>query len=120
MSDSLLQVAGMLSKATTLPNRSLKLLFETNEGLSDEQISKLCAMTGRPSWCLLAGESNPITAEDLLNLPKLESLEAKSPSQKLRALLFLTWKKDGSVGDFDQYYRLQMNRYCDWLKEKLD
>lgn len=44
----------------------------------------------------------------------------KTPSQRLRALLFLCWKNTGSEGDFDSYYVKRMAKICDFLKLELD
>lgn len=46
--------------------------------------------------------------------------EAKSPSQRLRAVLFILWKEcAGGVGDFEQFYRSQLEEIIESVKSKL-
>jgi hypothetical protein len=46
-------------------------------------------------------------------------MDHKSPSQRMRAVLFLMWK--GSIEDvpFETYYNQKMEGIIDWLKTKL-
>jgi len=46
--------------------------------------------------------------------------KTKTPSKRLRAVLFLMWKQLGEVGDFETYYRVQVEKVIEHLKAKLD
>lgn len=46
--------------------------------------------------------------------------ESKSPSQRIRAVLFILWKQDGQPGTFDAWYENRMNLIIEKLKEKID
>lgn len=46
--------------------------------------------------------------------------ESKSPSQRIRAVLFILWKQDGQPGTFDAWYENRMNLLIEKLKEKID
>lgn len=46
--------------------------------------------------------------------------DSKTPSQRLRAILFLCWRNAGAEGTFDQYYGKRMDKICDFLKLELD
>ena len=44
----------------------------------------------------------------------------KRPSRRLRAVLFVRWKQAGKEGDFESYYRLQVENMIQVIKSKLD
>lgn len=44
----------------------------------------------------------------------------KTPSQRLRAVMFLTWQKNGSNGDFQAFYQTEMERLIDSYKRQLE
>jgi len=46
-------------------------------------------------------------------------LEGKSPSQRLRAVLYVLWSQK-QTGDFEVYYRSQMEKLIEHFKNKLD
>ena len=45
--------------------------------------------------------------------------EDKTPSQKLRACLYVLWAETKSDQDFDVFYRDRMGRLVEWVKKKL-
>lgn len=57
------------------------------------------------------------TPEDILEI-KTE-IDEKTPGQRLRAVIFLLWKKK-SEGDFESFYRRTMEKVIDQFKQKLD
>lgn len=42
-----------------------------------------------------------------------------SPSKRLKSVLFVLWKQRGSEGDFDAFYKQQIERVIDSVKAKL-
>ena len=48
-----------------------------------------------------------------------KGLDGKSPSQRLRAVLFVYWKQQGEEGDFEVFYRQKMDNLINMVKEKL-
>jgi len=50
-----------------------------------------------------------------------EPISGKSPSQRLKAVLFVLWKQTGEPeNDFDLFYKLEMEKIIDKIKEKLE
>jgi len=50
-----------------------------------------------------------------------EPLTGKSPSARLRAVLFVLWKQQGMPqNDFEVYYRLQVEKVIDKIKSLLE
>ena len=46
-------------------------------------------------------------------------LSTKTPSQRLRAVLFIAWKQAGEFGSFETQYDTEMNRIIEAYKKKL-
>lgn len=46
--------------------------------------------------------------------------EQKTPSQRLRACLYVWWEQLGKKETFAQFYEAQISRICEKIKEKLD
>lgn len=46
-------------------------------------------------------------------------LEHKSPSQRMRAVLFLLWKEAKTDEPFETFYGKRMESLIEWLKSKL-
>lgn len=47
-------------------------------------------------------------------------IDSKTPSQRLRAVIFLLWRQENEPNSFDEYYRLKMEKIIEHLKAKLD
>jgi len=47
------------------------------------------------------------------------SIDNKSPSKRLRDVLFVWYKQDGSKELFDVWYSHRIERIIDWVKSKL-
>lgn len=47
------------------------------------------------------------------------SLDNKSPSQRLRDVLFVWYKQEGTNELFDNWYAQKMEKIIDWVKTKL-
>lgn len=47
-------------------------------------------------------------------------MDVKTPCQRQRAVLFLIWKRAGSVGAFETYYITRMEKNIEKLKGELD
>lgn len=45
--------------------------------------------------------------------------DSKTPSQRLRAVLFVWWQSLGAKGNFDQWYAEKMEKIIDGVKTKL-
>ena len=49
-----------------------------------------------------------------------KEMEGKSPSTRLRAVIFILWKQEGEKEAFELYYSQQMDRIIAWVKKKID
>lgn len=107
---------GMQSRA----DKSWKLVFGTQE-LTPEEIGKIGG--AQNNVCFLAINPNPFTSEQekIVSQTKAElAEEGKSPSQRLRGVLFVAWKNDSMGYDnFHDYYIVQMEKIISHFKSKL-
>ena len=44
----------------------------------------------------------------------------KTPSQRLRSILFVKYRQDNPVETFDKYYESEMDKVCNEIKSKLE
>jgi hypothetical protein len=55
------------------------------------------------------------------DIPKEDAEDPeKTPSKRLRATLYRLWEQNGKQGDSEVYYRTQMEKVINHLKEKLN
>ena len=110
-----------------MADRTIRLQVDCQEMSVDDEAIVLKSRN-KIGWFLF-GETE-MTEDDLskMDLPDYKPIEKddKSPSQRLRAVIFLIWrqnnKKDiyGKQADFDTYYKQVMERLIGMYKEKLD
>ena len=73
----------------------------------------------------LQGINTTMTIEPLdeQNVPEVKikgDLEQKTPSQRLRAVLFVLWEQEGRKGEFEDMYKNNMEKFINLIKAKLD
>jgi len=105
----------ILTSIRTRSDGSLGLSFTTPE-LTGEQ--KLVFIELHQKNCKML-----LTPQDEDEEPPVEvasELEQKSPSQRLRAVMFVYFKQLNLQGTFDQFYANQIELIIDKVKAKLD
>jgi len=115
---------GVISKIVTMADRTIRIQVDCQEMNPDEEVVILQARN-KLGWFLF-GESEII--EEDIKLPDYRPVEKrdKTPSQRLRAVLWRLWeqkgKKDiyGQPCDSDTYYRQIMESLIGKYKEMLD
>ena len=95
----------LISKVTTLADNTCRITLDFQE-MSAEKMAEV----------FLARQSGEVI------VPSVElSEDPKTPSQRLKSVLFLVWKQttDQSL-DFEVWYRQEMSRIREHYKEKLN
>ena len=111
----MIQVPAILTGFSTKLDGGASVRFATNE-LTDTDVLELKRHQGQFGW--LAFRENSFKIADL---PQEQAEDKqKTPSKRLRAVLFVRWQQLGKQGDFENYYRTQMEKIIDYLKTKLD
>jgi len=112
---STFQAPAILTRIAYTKDGGLSIGFSTNE-LSDED--KVIAARYHGKFGFLLFKENQFKEEEIPDTDATD--ETKSPSQRLRAALFVMWKQRGSKGDFEVFYRQQMEAAIDRVKRLLD
>lgn len=111
-------VPSYIKKVTTLKDKSLQLTVETQE-LDPETSTDIFRLFDKYGWFFFF--------ENLPDPEKVEIPEGNAPEgetkthgQRLRAVLFVWWEQQGKPGgDFEFFYRQQMEKLIDHIKQKL-
>lgn len=93
---------------------SAGLRFATQE-ISAEQFADLKRNLNGFGW--LQFQENQ--AIEVPTEPAVEDKD-KTPSKRLRSVLYILWKENKVEEDFETYYRKQVEKIIDHLKSKLD
>ena len=111
----------ILESFRSLKDRSWKLIFETNE-LTPEQAGSLNGALGMAGF--LAFKDRPFLQEEHEFIDNLESDYddgKKSPSQRLRGVLYRLWEqKPEGYEDFNLYYKFKYEKIINHYKKLLD
>lgn len=106
------QVVGMNPRQ----DRSWLIKFETRE-LAGEEVKILADNFQGEGWLLFRPNGN-ITQADVPEGDANAGL--KSPSQRLRAVIMVLWKQQGSKGDPNAFYNTYMEKLIEYVKSKLE
>lgn len=115
MSKNIFQAPAILTRIAYMKDGGLSLGFATNE-LSDED--KIVASKFHQRFGYVLFKENEFTDGDIPDADASD--ESKSPSQRLRAVLFIYWKQKSAGGDFDSFYRKEMEKFINHVKEAID
>lgn len=108
-------VSSQLVKANPMVDRGMSLGFHTKELTAEEKL-EIMSHFQKTGW-LLFSEDEIQEAE----VPETRSeFETKTPSQRLRGVMFVYWEQQGSKGSFEDFYREKMEGFIDHIKSKLD
>lgn len=107
-------VEAILTKCSSMVDRGLAVGFHTRE-LSVEDKAKVMQFHNRTGYLLF--KANEIEEQDV---PKTQAeMNTKTPSQRLRAVLFVYWQQQGIKEEFDIFYQREMEKIINEWKEKL-
>ena len=116
----LFQAPAQISKIETMSDGGVRVVVDTQEITDPAEMAKLFKLKkGALGWFLF--KASEVTSADVPDedVP-LEEGESKTPSQRLRAVLFVYWKEvKGGKGEFNSWYRDTMEQLISRYKEKL-
>lgn len=111
------QTPSTIHKVQTLVDGGNKLEVITRE-LSPDEMTALFSLKGREGWFLF--KENEITEMEVKDLPAVEEFQKKTPSKRLRDLLWIYHNKSKSKLTFEEFYRSYYERKCLEIKSKID
>jgi hypothetical protein len=113
------QCSAQIDRISSRKDRTLSVVLNTQE-MSPKETGQLFDFQGLQIWVAFA--ETALTYTDL-EIPDtmVATDDTKSPSERLRAVLFVYYKQNESKLNkpFDTFYREQMERYIDSIKAKL-
>lgn len=115
----LLQIEAVIHSVKTLVDRGLSLTVHTSE-MNPEDMAFLFALKGKAGWLLF--KPSKIAQEDIATIPE-EVKEFKSdrtPSQRLRAVIYRVWEQSGSKETFLEFYFRHLEKIINQYKSQLD
>lgn len=109
--------AAQLSGVKSRKDRTFRVELDTQE--LGEDAAKLFALLGSQGWALFS-PNDDITEEDIPEVRADAALDDKSPSQRLRAVLFVYWKQRGQKEPWEVFYTSHMERLIERVKDQLE
>ena len=111
------QVQASITKVSTFADHSLRLQVDTSRELSPEENALVFSLYNKSGWFLF--KEVEIQVEDI-EVPEYvkEFKDDKTPSQRLRAILYLLWKVE-KQGTADEFYKRKMEEVIEHFKTKL-
>ncbi len=107
-------VESVMTTVRATSDGGLSVGFHTKE-LSAKEKAEIMEFHNQAGWLLFA--ENQIQED---SIPQQDTeITTKSPSMRLRGTLFILWDQNGREGEFEQYYRTQMEKFINHVKSKL-
>lgn len=108
-------LTGIKSRA----DRSWSLGFDTRE-LTGDHASTLTGLLQAEGYLIFAPNRQSADSLDIPEIGVDAGISSKTPSQRLRAVLYVLWEQRGSQDTFEQFYHSSMERIVDSVKAKLE
>lgn len=116
----MLLIGAILESYRSLKDKTIKLTFETQEP-TPEQLTQIALHSQKFGFLVFKDDS--FKESEKLEIEKLNSDyedNSKTPSQRLRSVLFVAWKQDSKgYKDFKDFYNHYMEAYINNVKSKL-
>lgn len=109
----------MIERMSTLKDGSVSVTISTQE-LSPAKAAELFELRGKLATVYVSPAD--ITNKEMHLIDTMEpDMPGKTPSQRMRNVLFILWKQDAEgYKDFPQYYEAKMNSYIEGLKQNIN
>lgn len=104
----------ILSGVRTRSDNSLGLNFVTPELTPDEVLAFIECRNRNLKILIQPMDEQPEAIKEVKS-----ELDEKTPSQRLRACLFIAWRQEDHAVEFEVYYRQKMNGIIEHIKAKL-
>ncbi len=118
MSDKILQVPATIEKISTMVDGGNKITVTPPE-LTPEEMTILFTLKNKTGFMGYA--ERELQTEDFeIPEPGKEFSTDRSPSQRLRSVIYVYWEKNTNKSKtFDEFYRNYIDKIIEQIKEKL-
>lgn len=109
----------VVSSIRSLKDGSVSVCVETQE-LSPGKAGELFSLRGKVAMMYLSPK-DVVTQKELAQVDSITPEDrGKTPSQRMRAILYLLWKQNNEgYKDFPLYYQSRMEKFLDELKNNI-
>jgi len=114
----IVQTPGTISNIKTM-SKCLRVTFDLQE-MKPEEMAIMFSLNEKYGQVVFAEAEQQIKKEDI-KVPSYAKIEKsdKTPSQRLRAVLYKIWQATGKIGEADDHYRKQMEIIIEHFKSQL-
>lgn len=113
-------LSGQIESISTRKDKTIRLTIGSQE-LSPKQCTEVFQLN--QSFCYIGLKPEPFTKDEaeIIDSLKTDLDTIKTPSQRLRAILFRAFEQDSeNYLSFSTYYSSKMEQICQHYKSKLD
>lgn len=112
-----IQFQAIVDGVTKKKDGTLSVKLGTQE-LSPTDTAKIFEFGNQQIWTAFAETPHSI---DELEIPEVtpEFESDKTPSQRLRNVIYVYWEQNGKKGDFNDFYRKKLEGFIEHIKTKL-
>jgi hypothetical protein len=113
-------ISGIIESPQGLKDGTMKFTVRCNE-LSPDKVGQLFILNQRFAYVALKEEAFKNEEKELLEGLQNNEVIGKTPSQRLRSVLFLCWKNNNEgFQSYEQYYNSKMEQILNHFKSKID
>lgn len=111
-------LSAIVEKLATLKDGSISISIHTQE-MSPAKSAELFALRGKLAAVYISPAD--ITSKELALVDTVEpDLPGKTPSRRMRNVLYILWKQDTEGhAEFPPYYESKMNEYIEAMKQNI-
>jgi hypothetical protein len=111
-------LACIIDKITTLKDKSVKITIDTQE-LSPQNAGEIFTLMNTLATVYIS--PSEVTSREMAQVDAIEpEMPGKSPSQRMRNVMFILWKQDNEgYREFDMYYLKKMEDIINELKNNI-
>jgi len=113
-----LTASAVIEKVATRVDNTLAISISTQE-LDPTEAATLFTLKGKQGYFLFA--ENQLSEVDIPKEPAVEFKSDKSPSQRLRSVLYIYWKDNtNKAKTFDEFYKSWIEKKIQEIKDNLN
>lgn len=110
--------SGQIGKISSMADKTIRVQIDLQE-LDPEQLSRLFGFLNTYIKIYISNENITDDEIDIIDAEEIDH-ESKSPSQRLRNVLYRLWEQDKrGYDDFNLYYQFMMRQITEHYKSKL-
>lgn len=112
-----------LTRSNRKADKSVSISFNTALEQSTNEMAELDALFQQNCVIAIKPEDTPFLDAELKDLDSIDmDLEdtTKTPSKRLRSVLWILWDQGVKDVEFKEFYKNRMNRLIDQIKDRLE